>query len=239
MTEFVTDAIVLRAVDFKDNDKIITLLTPSAGKMPAVLKGVKKASAKLKFAGEPFCFAEFTLAKRGSMATVAGCVQKESFFGLRQDVEAYYCGCVVTEIAGVFSAEGEDATVLFEEVVRALKKLSSDDDKKITLITYILAVLNNFGQKPSFDCCAECGSKDVKFFDFSAGGALCAHHAGSYARMLDETAARVIVSAEEYSARPGAYKCGDVPAKKALTLMADILAHNFKKIKSLEQLLLL
>ena len=70
MTEIVTDAVVLRAMDFRDNDKIIFLLSPTEGKISAVLKGVKKAAAKLKYAGEPFCFAEFTLARRGGMATV-------------------------------------------------------------------------------------------------------------------------------------------------------------------------
>ena len=205
MTEIVTDAVVLRAMDFRDNDKIIFLLSPTEGKISAVLKGVKKAAAKLKYAGEPFCFAEFTLARRGGMATVAGCAQKESFFGLRQDVEAYYCG----------------------------------SDKKITLITYILAVLENFGQKPVFGRCAECGAINPAFFDFSAGGALCAAHAGPYASSLDAAADKVIAAADEYSDRPGAYRCGDVPAKKALALLADVFSRNFKKIKSLEQLLLL
>ena len=49
----------------------------------------------------------------------------------------------------------------------------------------------------------------------------------------------VIAAADEYSDRPGAYRCGDVPAKKALALLADLISRNFKKIKSLEQLLLL
>ena len=158
MTEIVTDAVVLRAMDFRDNDKIIFLLSPTEGKISAVLKGVKKAAAKLKYAGEPFCFAEFTLARRGGMATVAGCAQKESFFGLRQDVEAYYCGSAVMEIASVFSAEGQGDPELFGDVIRALERLSEGGDKKITLITYILAVLENFGQKPVFGRCAECGA---------------------------------------------------------------------------------
>lgn len=41
--EIKTDAIVLRAADYKDADKILTLLTPSAGKLTAGIKGVKKS----------------------------------------------------------------------------------------------------------------------------------------------------------------------------------------------------
>jgi len=80
MNEKIVDAIVLKSQDYKENDKIVYLFSPAEGKFSAVLKGVKKASAKLKFAGEPFCFAEYTCVRRGDMATVINAMEKESFF---------------------------------------------------------------------------------------------------------------------------------------------------------------
>lgn len=233
MSEIVTDAVVLRAMDYKDNDKIVFLLSPTEGKISAVLKGVKKAAAKLKYAGEPFCFAEFVLVKRGGMATVINCTQTESFYQLRQDVEAYYCGCAALEIAYAMSAEGQPNPGLFAALLKALK--STAQNKKAALIEYILDVLDNFGQKPVFDNCAECGSADVRFFDFSSGGALCARHAGRYAVVMDDDARRVLSDAAD-----GRHlSAGDVPQKKALALLGDIFAGNFKKINSISQLLLL
>ncbi len=52
---------MLRATDYLENDKILTLLTAEMGKITAGIKGVKKAGAKLKFAAQPFCFAEYIL----------------------------------------------------------------------------------------------------------------------------------------------------------------------------------
>ena len=49
---------MLRAVDYGENDKILTLLSAEEGRITAGIKGVKKAGAKLKFAAQPFCFAE-------------------------------------------------------------------------------------------------------------------------------------------------------------------------------------
>lgn len=48
--EEIVNGIVLRAVDYKDSDKIITLFTIEKGIITAGAKGVKKAGAKLKFA---------------------------------------------------------------------------------------------------------------------------------------------------------------------------------------------
>ena len=53
-----TEAVVLKAIDYKDNDKLLTLFSPSLGKITAGIKGVKKPKAKLAFAAQPFCFAE-------------------------------------------------------------------------------------------------------------------------------------------------------------------------------------
>lgn len=38
------DALVLRSIDYKDNDKILTLFTLQNGKVTAAAKGVKKAA---------------------------------------------------------------------------------------------------------------------------------------------------------------------------------------------------
>ena len=64
--DYKTDALVLRASDYGENDKIVTLFSLQYGKISAALKGVKKAGAKLKFAAQPFCFAEYVLAKKES-----------------------------------------------------------------------------------------------------------------------------------------------------------------------------
>ena len=54
--EFKTDALVLRTVDYGENDKMVTLFAADRGKIGVCMKGVKKANAKLKFAAQPFAF---------------------------------------------------------------------------------------------------------------------------------------------------------------------------------------
>ena len=63
-------ALVLRAADFKENDKLLLLYCGEYGKITASIRGVKKPGAKLKFAAEPFCFGEFMLSSRNFIRIV-------------------------------------------------------------------------------------------------------------------------------------------------------------------------
>ena len=56
------NGVVLRNVSYLEYDSILTLFTAEKGIITCKIKGIKKAGAKLKFAGEPFCFAEYMLA---------------------------------------------------------------------------------------------------------------------------------------------------------------------------------
>ena len=87
--EIKLSAVTLRAADYGENDKILTLLTAENGKITAGIKGVKKPNAKLKFAAQPFCFAEFVLVKKGDKLTVTNCSELESFYDLRTDINKF------------------------------------------------------------------------------------------------------------------------------------------------------
>lgn len=73
-------ALVLRAADFKENDKLLLLYCGEYGKITASIRGVKKPGAKLKFAAEPFCFGEFMLSVKDGRYAVTNCTEIESFF---------------------------------------------------------------------------------------------------------------------------------------------------------------
>ena len=53
---FKTRAVVLREVDYKDNDRILTLLTEDRGLLTVKARGVKSKSSKLKVACQLFAF---------------------------------------------------------------------------------------------------------------------------------------------------------------------------------------
>lgn len=178
--EIKTDAIVLRAADYKDADKILTLLTPSAGKLTAGIKGVKKSGAKLSFAAQPFAFCEYVLAEKRGRYTVTSAYLHDGFFPLRTNITRYYAACAALEIADELSAEGAENESLFIAAAQALRSLAYAEETESPaeiVSAFLLTALFEAGYMIDLDGCGACG-REIKensacYFDFSGGRFLC------------------------------------------------------------------
>lgn len=172
--EWKTDALLLRAVDYGENDKIVTLLTADHGKIGAAVKGVKKASAKLKFAAQPFCFAEYVLAERAGRNTVISASLYDGFYPLREDVQAFYGGTVVCEACDKLLFEGMPSGELLVAAVTALKRLSSGESAS-AIVAFLLSALRLAGYPVKAETCPVCGSVPTgrMRFDLESGSFGC------------------------------------------------------------------
>lgn len=162
--EFKTDALLLRAVDYGENDKIATLLTAERGKIGASLKGVKKANAKLKFAAQPFCFAEYVLAEKSGRYTVVSASLYDGFFSLREEVEKYYAASVVCEACDKLSYEGMECGSQLVCAVGALKEMT-ESEPAFPLVKFLLQALRYAG----YPVTAEAEDSPRLFFDMESG----------------------------------------------------------------------
>lgn len=183
--ELIVNALMLRAADYNENDKILTLLTAEQGKISAGIKGVKKAGAKLKFAAQPFCFAEYVLSSRGGRYTVINAAECESFYDLRTDINKFYAASSVAEAAQALTFEGDDCAEIFSAAIRALSKMCNGDESS-ALIEFLLIALKQSGYGINAENCHECGAnligESVLRFDMDAGAFTCngcGHGAGA------------------------------------------------------------
>lgn len=176
--QVISDAVVLKAVDYGENDKILTLLTPALGKISAGIKGVRKPAAKLKFAAQPFCFGEYSLAERGGRYTVVNCSEYESFFELSSDIKKYFAACSAAEAACALGYEGDDCTAVLGELIKAFTALScaSGDESRI-LIKFLVFALRVSGYGIAADDCAVCGARltgaEKLRFEYDTGAFTC------------------------------------------------------------------
>ena len=170
--EIKTDAIVLQTVDYKDNDKLLTLFSPALGKITAGIRGVKKPTAKLAFSAQPFCFAEYVLAEKGGRYTVTNAYLHESFFALRLDLTRFYAACAAAEICRTILQENEAYEGLFIGFIECLKSLSlAEDETAETLISFALIALRESGYPLDLSYYEECGGDigEQLWFDFADG----------------------------------------------------------------------
>lgn len=169
-----TDALVLRTADYGENDKMITLFSLQYGKISAAAKGVKKAGAKLKFAAQPFCFAEYVLAKRGERNTVVSASLTDGFYSLREDIGKFYAGACVAGICDAVLYDGIVNEELFLRAVAALGRMCEGDEAE-ALISFFLKALELSGYMFSMDVCADCGAplEGRIWFDAASGCFYC------------------------------------------------------------------
>ena len=176
--------IVLGGVNFGENDKILNIFTLEQGVVSAKIKGVKKAGAKLKFASEPFCFAEFIFMKKGNMRTVKNASLIDSFYPVREDIVKYFCAGTVVEFIKRFYREEIISEQTFFLAVETLKRISYHQNPKSNLVKFLLSALSFAGYELRLGDCAMCEEEIAQraFFDYRNGAFYCKECAPDGAR---------------------------------------------------------
>lgn len=147
MEEIETSGIVVGTEDYKEADKLVRILTPDYGVVRAVMRGVKKEKAKLKFAAMPFAFCDYSLMRRGAFYTVKTAAPAESLFGVTSSPERYLAASVMLETAA--EAAGENDPDVFVSLLTALKELIYSDAEPYALcLRFVRGLLEKGGHMP-------------------------------------------------------------------------------------------
>ena len=188
MNDVRVTALVIKAINYSENDKLLTLITLERGKILARLRGCKSPKSKLKFAASPLFFGEYQLVLKDDRFTITGCDAKESFHELTDDTIKYYVASVIMEITNRLTEENSDCSDLFIEVIKSLKILSySNIDPLIILIKGMLNIMKIAGYQLILDKCVICESPDNRYLSFSDGGSVClSHHKNNNLKVSSE-----------------------------------------------------
>ncbi len=169
------EGIVLRELDFAEADRILTILTP-AGKVSALAKGVRRTTSRK--AGHLGLFARVRLmlaqGRNLDIVTQAECL--EEFEGLRRDLMRFSCACYVGEIVAQVAPEDEDASALYDLLVRALRWFSEETDLDLGVRFCELRLLEFAGYRAELFSCVACQAPiaaEENVFSAEMGGLLC------------------------------------------------------------------
>lgn len=170
--------LVTRYSNYKENDRIITVLTSEYGQINAKARGCRKAKSPLIACCQPFVYAEFELVERKGRYIIQRGDVLESFFPIREDIRRFAIASSMLQLAQEAAKEGEPAPELFDLLYHCLSYLSYGTIEPEDLIdVYLLRYLDAIGYRPMIVRCAICG-RDVRadrklFFSLRHGGTVC------------------------------------------------------------------
>ena len=183
MATLVTEALVLRVVDFGESDRILPLLTPETGRLTAIAKGAKRS--KKRFSGTLDFFNHLRVqAERRparAMARLEHTALLRSFTELRESPARFGLGCYLLELLGKLAPEGgakPDMQRLFRFALTALESIATRPPDRRLRTLLELRALDALGLRPELRRCVRCG-RDVApatevGFHVGEGGPVCA-----------------------------------------------------------------
>ena len=206
--------IVLSAMPYKEKDKLIHIFSVELGLITGILKGVSAPKAKLKYAGQPFCFGKFDLAPAKDFYVVKGVELVDSFFDLTQDYDNFRLSNLMLEICKVILKPNIIAENLFILLLKTLNNIVYNNcDARLSLLKFMCEVLTSIGYKLNFTTCDNCNMKfvgDIKF-DIESGTFRCANCSGG-----------MIISKQEFVSLKIIDEC-DIDKIKTIKLSNDTL----------------
>lgn len=173
------DGIVTRFVNYRENDRIISIFTVDRGRVDAKARGARKPVSALLPVCQPFVYGQFELYSGKDKYTVNQCEIKETFFPLREDYTRFSFASAMLQLAHAAVQENEPNEPLFSLLYRMLSYLAyGENDPRDLLCGYLIRYLNVIGYRPAITTCARCG-RDLRgdgrlYFSARQGGAVCA-----------------------------------------------------------------
>ncbi|MGI8872096.1 MAG: DNA repair protein RecO [Candidatus Limnocylindria bacterium] len=198
-----TEAIVLRAMDLGEADRVLTVLTPRLGKLKVIGKGIRRPRSRLGGGLEPLSDVQLVLAVGRTFDVVTQVALEDPHLGLRNDLHSTAAAWYVADLADRFCEERVDVHAIFILLAQALAALDAPPpaiSRALVARWFELHLLDTTGYRPQLTTCIECRlplEPDGNAYSAVAGGVLdaaCARERGQAlnARPLSPDALKVL-----------------------------------------------
>ena len=179
---YVTDAIVLSRFDYGEADRIMTLFTPTHGKLKAIAKGVRRTTSRLGGALEPLAELRVALARGRTFDVVTQVEVAHPWLRLRDSLESAATAWYLAELADRSLEERHEAAGLYALLRHAYELLDAGMDTGRVARWYEMHLADEMGMRPEVDRCVECDrvleSDELFRWVPPLGGVLCARCPG-------------------------------------------------------------
>lgn len=181
-------ALVLRAVDYGEADRVVTLLTRDYGRVSTIARAARKSKRRFAGALEGFALihAEYTQG-RGALPRLDLARVTRAFPRLLGNLEALDAAGALMRLARDLLPERAPEPDVFDSLLEALELLDAGASPRAVRLCCEARLLAVTGFAPMLQACVSCGREPpptrLALFDAARGGIVCRACGGGLERM--------------------------------------------------------
>lgn len=179
MSVNVYDAIVLKNINYKDNDKLYTLFTRQIGKITANAKGVRRISSKRAGSLDSISKVKVGIFEgQGGKRTITEVESVKSFSKIKNSPEKTSKAFYLAELVLKHTEDEYQNPYLYDLFVRTLDLIDDNDlGSEVYLALFQIFFIQNLGFDLNFSKCSNCFKPFSEFTNFymsnELGGFVC------------------------------------------------------------------
>ena len=162
--------LVIRTVDIKETDRLITIFTEEQGAVTALARGARSLKSRKLAATMQFCYGKYILYKQGDKHWIKEAELIENFFDIGQSIEGLALANYIAEVLSDVTVAEADRDLLrlsLNSLYAISKKLYSIEKIKAAFEIRAASIL---GFMPNVIECHQCEERSGDFFFDIMGG---------------------------------------------------------------------
>lgn len=167
--------IVVSEVPFKENSKILNILTED-GIIGVTSKGCKNLKSPLRTVSTKFIYGEFTIYhNEKGLSTLKEGVMLEDFYNIKTNLELISYLSYITELVLQVIKQNSSKDI-YKMYIATIRKINEGLNPKVMMNILEIKLLDYLGVGINLNSCAKCGSnKNIITIDPDVGGYICSN----------------------------------------------------------------
>jgi DNA repair protein RecO (recombination protein O) len=155
-----TQGLVLRETNYKETDKILTVLTRDMGKRTVKARGCRRKGSRLAASAQLLVYSDMTLFEYRDYTSLNEAESLEQFWGIRRDIELLALSAYFAEVTEAVAEEGITQPELLSLILNSIYALDKLAKPRVLVkAAFELRLMCLAGYEPLLDACAQCGEE--------------------------------------------------------------------------------
>lgn len=176
MQHFSADSLILRSVERGEHDRLLTVLAADYGRFYAIVKGAGSMHRREVAATEPYTWSNVEYYEKNGVKWVKSATSRESFSGIRYDMDKLFLAAYIAEVTSELSDEREPAGEILPLALNTLHLLSRTQGENARIkAAFELRAACIAGFAPDLHECAHCHKHPAAevYLDVMGGTLVC------------------------------------------------------------------